>query len=109
MHRMRRALERMRLKSRLITRHSRKLLLPDPAQRLLARLDADGFAGEVRSVGFGLVFGQRVHSARVARADEEDVVGLEGHALSASNSVEIGDGDFANVEVGYFYSLGFGP
>lgn len=89
MHPMRRALKRMGLESRLIARHSRKLLLPDPAQRLLAGLNADRFAGEVRCVGFGLVVRQGVHGARVARVDEEDIVGLEDYALRGGDRFEV--------------------
>ena len=70
-------LTRPRLQRGLVARHSRKVIIPQPPQRRLGRLDPRGFYGKNLGQLLALGGGEGVVAADPAGAEEEDVAGLE--------------------------------
>lgn len=86
------------LEARRVARHGRKPSLPDPPQHVLGRLDAEEVGACTRGDGLlrRVVFG--VVPRREARADEQDVAGLEGDVLLGGDLLQVLEGDVAARE-----------
>lgn len=82
--------EREGLKGRLIARHGCKLLLPDPADHLLAALNPNGRHRARRRVRCTFRWAHRIRCRNVARPDKQNVSGFERHVLRRGDGEEVG-------------------
>ncbi|EGX95933.1 Short-chain dehydrogenase/reductase SDR [Cordyceps militaris CM01] len=85
--------ERQGLEGRLVAGDGREAVVPEPAERRLGALEADGGGHVVLGErGLGLAR-QAVVGFGEAGADEEDVAGLERGALGGGDQVQLGGRD----------------
>lgn len=94
-----------RLEARLVPGHGRKVV-PDPANHVVALLDAAKVVGEDGLVGGQLGGRQGGELGVPAGADEEDVAKVDGGALGGETGLQVGEGDGRGLEAGKGLDLG---